>query len=118
MRSAIEIPFDASKYAFRTNFDGLTSTNDAIKAHVDKLAEQYKQSLTNHESNDKAARKAHSEEKEEGMTEAGFGEWVGKNVSFIFFIHSFIHSFGFVVQYSTVSIDYVYMCMCILMYSV
>lgn len=80
MRDAIEFPFDASKYAFRTNFDGLTASDDAMKKRVDDLATKYKTALENFESDDKDAREDHRKEKEDGCTEE-FKDWVGVNVS-------------------------------------
>ncbi|OQE14140.1 hypothetical protein PENFLA_c040G05611 [Penicillium flavigenum] len=79
MRDASHIPFDASKYAFRTNFDGLTTSDAAMKARLDDLAKLYQKALARYESEDKKARKEHSEEREEGMTENEFKDWVLQN---------------------------------------
>ena len=64
MRDALHVPFDASKYAFRTNFDDLTTSDAVMKVRLDDLAKRYKEALAQYESEDKQARERHSEEKE------------------------------------------------------
>lgn len=83
MRDAAEFPFDASKYAFRTNFDGLTASDENMQTHVTKAAQNYKEALKKFESDHKEAREQYSKDKEEGMTEDEFKDWVGQNVSFV-----------------------------------
>lgn len=80
MSDAANFPFDASKYAFRTNFDGLTASDDGMKAQVDKRANDFKAALTKFESDDKGAREEYKSFKEEGMTDE-FKDFVDKYVS-------------------------------------
>lgn len=81
MRDTLHIPFDASKYAYRTNFDGLTTSDAAMKGRVDDLVKRYKEALVTYESDDKKAREQHSEAKKYGLTENEFKDWVPQNVS-------------------------------------
>lgn len=83
MRDAAEFPFDASKYAFRTNFDGLTASDENMQTHVTSVAQNYKEALKKFESNHKEAREQYSKDKEEEETEDEFKDWVGQNVSFV-----------------------------------
>lgn len=83
MRDAAEFPFDASKYAFRTNFDGLTASDENMQTHVTNVAQNYKEALKKFESDHKEAREQYSKDKEEEETEDEFKDWVGQNVSFV-----------------------------------
>ena len=82
MPDASDFPFDASKYAFRTDFDGLTASDDGSKARVDKAAATFKTALTNFESDDKSAREEYdSYKKEDGVPQIEFKDFVDKYVS-------------------------------------
>lgn len=81
MLDAIDVPFDASKYAFRTNFDGLTITNDAASARLKDAKNNFQSALINFESSDKKARDIYKDEKDDGLTTDSFGTWVVQNVS-------------------------------------
>ncbi|KAJ9302393.1 hypothetical protein DTO271G3_1259 [Paecilomyces variotii] len=75
MLNAIDVPFDASKYAFRTNFDGLTMTDNSISSRLEDAKKSYQNALTEFESKDKKAREAYKADKDEGCPD-DFGTWV------------------------------------------
>ncbi|KAJ9199760.1 hypothetical protein DTO207G8_391 [Paecilomyces variotii] len=79
MLNAIDVPFDASKYAFRTNFDGLTITNNSFSDRLENAKTKYQDALTQFESVDKDARKEYKDSKDEGFTSDNFGTWVVQN---------------------------------------
>lgn len=81
MLNAIDVPFDASKYAFRTNFDGLTITNNSFSDRLENAKTKYQDALKQFESVDKDARKEYKDSKDEGFTSDNFGTWVVQNVS-------------------------------------
>lgn len=74
-------PFDASKYAFRTNFDGLTARDAASSARVEQVKRAYQNALENFENQDKEARKEYQQAKNDGLTTKSFEDWVHSDVS-------------------------------------
>ncbi|KAI9927418.1 hypothetical protein ASPWEDRAFT_61597 [Aspergillus wentii DTO 134E9] len=76
MLDAVEVPFDASKLAFRTNFDGLSTSNPALQLQLENVTKSYQSALTNFASEDKNAREDYQDQKDNGLTDASFGTWV------------------------------------------
>ncbi|KAE8366052.1 hypothetical protein BDV27DRAFT_125929 [Aspergillus caelatus] len=79
MQPATERPFKASRFAYRTNTDGLTASNPGAKAGVEDAKESYKCALKMFESADKEAREEYQNNKEAGLTIDTFGTWVMQN---------------------------------------
>ncbi|EIT83596.1 hypothetical protein AO1008_04161 [Aspergillus oryzae 100-8] len=79
MLDATEVPFDASQFAFRTNFDGLSTGNPALTHHLENAKKSYRDSLLTFESQDKDAREEYKAAKDDGLTNAPFGRWAPEN---------------------------------------
>ncbi|KAK6810689.1 hypothetical protein RU639_013489 [Aspergillus parasiticus] len=72
-------PFDASKYAFRTNFDGLAASDPASSACVEDAKIHYQDALKKFENEDKKAREEYQQAKNAGLTTESFEDWVLSN---------------------------------------
>ncbi|KAE8324705.1 hypothetical protein BDV39DRAFT_116226 [Aspergillus sergii] len=79
MKPATDRPFEASRFAWRTDTDGLTASDPAAKARFEKVKESYKKALQEFESVDKKARKSYHEEEENGVTTDTFTVWAMQN---------------------------------------
>ncbi|KAB8203509.1 hypothetical protein P875_00034393 [Aspergillus parasiticus SU-1] len=76
MKPASDRPFEASRFAWRTDTDGLTASDPAAEARFENVKESYKKALQEFELADKKARKRYHEEEEDGLTTDTFGKWV------------------------------------------
>ena len=74
-------PFDASLYAYRTNFDGLTPRDPASAARVEQAVQPYKDALEEFGNRDKKAREEYEQATNDGFTTDKFERWVIENVS-------------------------------------
>ncbi|KAB8217651.1 hypothetical protein BDV33DRAFT_176807, partial [Aspergillus novoparasiticus] len=79
MKPATDRPFEASRFAWRTDTDGLTASDPAAEARFENVKESYKKALQKFELADKKAREGHHEEVEDGLTTDAFGDWVKQN---------------------------------------
>ncbi|KAB8273061.1 hypothetical protein BDV30DRAFT_238933 [Aspergillus minisclerotigenes] len=79
MKPASDRPFEASRFAWRTNTDGLTASDQAAEARFENVKESYKKALQAFELEDKRARKRYHEHEEDGRTTDTFGNWVMQN---------------------------------------
>ncbi|BAE56250.1 hypothetical protein F9C07_2279590 [Aspergillus flavus] len=71
MKPATDRPFEASRYAWRTDTDGLTASDPAAEARFENAKESYKKALQAFESADKKARNRYHKHEEDDA----FGEW-------------------------------------------
>lgn len=76
MVDATDFPFDASKYAYRTNTEGLAVKDDAAAARFKTTAEAFEKTLKEFESQDKKARDDYNDEKEYNPDIGAFRNWV------------------------------------------
>ncbi|KAE8420290.1 hypothetical protein BDV36DRAFT_249957 [Aspergillus pseudocaelatus] len=76
MQPATERPFEASRFAYRTNTDGLTASDPDAEARVKNVKESYKSALERFESVDEEAREDYHKAEENGLTTDTFGNWV------------------------------------------
>ncbi|KAE8312097.1 hypothetical protein BDV41DRAFT_539761 [Aspergillus transmontanensis] len=79
MLDATEVPFDASQFAFRTNFDGFSTDNPALTSQLESAKNSYRDALLTFESQDKDAREQYKDEKDDGLTTAPFKDWAPQN---------------------------------------
>ncbi|KAE8343815.1 hypothetical protein BDV24DRAFT_25762 [Aspergillus arachidicola] len=79
MLDATEVPFDASQFAFRTNFDGFSTANPALTIQLEQAKNRYRDELLTFESQDKDAREQYKDAKDNGLTTAPFGHWAPEN---------------------------------------
>lgn len=80
MAPAIERPFEASRFAYRTDMDGLTAFDPNIEALFEDVKKRYQSALERFESADEEARERYHRDKEYGLTIDTFGNWVVQNV--------------------------------------
>ncbi|KNG91588.1 hypothetical protein ANOM_000188 [Aspergillus nomiae NRRL 13137] len=73
-------PFDASLYAYRTNFDGLTPRDPASAARVEQAVQPYQDALEKFGMQDERARERYEQDTNDGLTTDKFEHWVINNV--------------------------------------
>ncbi|KAE8137766.1 hypothetical protein BDV38DRAFT_246199 [Aspergillus pseudotamarii] len=79
MQPASERPFQASRFAYLTNTDGLAASHPGAQQQVENAKSHYTSALKNLESTDKDAREAYHDDKANGLTTDTFGNWAMQN---------------------------------------
>ncbi|KAE8311712.1 hypothetical protein BDV41DRAFT_541089 [Aspergillus transmontanensis] len=79
MLDPTEVPFDASKLAFRTNFDDFRTDDPALTHVLENVKNSYRDRLLTFESKDKDAREQYKAAKDNGLTTDPFARWAVQN---------------------------------------
>ncbi|RAH47299.1 uncharacterized protein BO95DRAFT_441432 [Aspergillus brunneoviolaceus CBS 621.78] len=79
MVAATDIPFDASKHAYRTDTAGLQVVDENFAARYETAAKEFEDALNKFASTDKEARQAYIDQQPYMPETIAFGDWVQRS---------------------------------------